>query len=282
MLPESSTISLIGLISGLSPIILLLLQSFIKINNFFISFGLSFGIVLLSYLFVISLYPKHDNFNKSNFLSALLLGFIATFAVVLILKLPYHFIFGIYLIQLCLFHWSEFFVTSIKNPKGIKIDFYMLNHSTEYILALIFSVVEYWLEKTYFSTFFLKYQWLTFLGLAISILGEVLRKISLWTAGTNFNHYVEYEKRQDHLLVTHGVYKWFRHPSYVGWFYFSIGTQIALLNPVCFVGYSIASWKFFSDRIYQEEKGLIRFFGSDYIAYQLAVGTGLPFIKGYV
>jgi len=146
----------------------------------------------------------------------------------------------------------------------------------------MFSVVEYWLEKTYLPDFFYKYQWIAVAGLTVSIFGEILRKISLWTAGRNFSHYVQFTKKQDHVLVTHGVYNWFRHPSYVGWFYFSIGTQIALLNPICFVGYTIASWKFFSDRIYEEEASLIRFFGSDYIAYQRAVGTGLPFIKGHI
>jgi protein-S-isoprenylcysteine O-methyltransferase len=48
----------------------------------------------------------------------------------------------------------------------------------------------------------------------------------MFTAGSNFNHVVQSEKSDTHTLVTSGVYAWCRHPSYVGWFYWSIGTQV--------------------------------------------------------
>ena len=35
--------------------------------------------------------------------------------------------------------------------------------------------------------------------------------------------------------MTDGVYAWFRHPSYVGWLYWSVGTQLILCNPVSLV-----------------------------------------------
>lgn len=57
--------------------------------------------------------------------------------------------------------------------------------------------------------------------------GEGLRKAAMLTAGSNFNHIVQNEKAQSHVLVTSGVYAYFRHPSYVGWFYWSIGTQVS-------------------------------------------------------
>ena len=63
-------------------------------------------------------------------------------------------------------------------------------------------------------------------GLCLVIMGEVIRKASMITASTNFNHYVQYRKQQDHQLVTHGIYAWSRHPSYVGWFLWSVGTQV--------------------------------------------------------
>lgn len=82
-------------------------------------------------------------------------------------------------------------------------------------------------------------------------------------------------------MVTNGVYSWFRHPSYVGWFYWSIGTQIVLINPFCIPAYGIASWLFFKSRVFIEEITLLNFFGQDYCDYQAKVGTGLPFIDGY-
>lgn len=68
--------------------------------------------------------------------------------------------------------------------------------------------------------------WICFVGLMIVFCGECLRKSAMLTAGSNFNHIVQNEKAQSHVLVTNGVYSFFRHPSYVGWFYWSIGTQV--------------------------------------------------------
>ena len=43
-----------------------------------------------------------------------------------------------------------------------------------------------------------------------------------------------------------------------------------------------ASWRFFNDRIHDEEITLIYFFGDDYMAYQKKVATvGVPFVKGF-
>ena len=46
------------------------------------------------------------------------------------------------------------------------------------------------------------------------------------TAGRSFNHYIQTTKAESHKLVTTGVYAWSRHPAYVGWFYWSLGTQV--------------------------------------------------------
>ena len=69
--------------------------------------------------------------------------------------------------------------------------------------------------------------WLSFVGLLMVLCGEGLRKAAMLTAGSNFNHIVQNEKAQSHVLVTSGVYSYFRHPSYVGWFYWSTGTQVS-------------------------------------------------------
>ncbi|MGH0118299.1 UNVERIFIED_CONTAM: hypothetical protein FKN15_049320 [Acipenser sinensis] len=122
--------------------------------------------------------------------------------------------------------------------------------------------------------------WLSVLGLLMVLIGECLRKSAMLTAGSNFNHIVQNEKAQSHVLVTAGVYSWFRHPSYVGWFYWSIGTQVLLCNPLCVLGYALASWRFFRERIDEEEITLIHFFGEDYLEYKSKVPTGLPFITG--
>lgn len=57
--------------------------------------------------------------------------------------------------------------------------------------------------------------------------------------------------------------------------------QLILCNPFCLIAYTIVSWRFFRERIYEEEIYLLNFFGEDYLDYQKSVGTGLPFIVGY-
>ncbi|KAK1159614.1 protein-S-isoprenylcysteine O-methyltransferase-like [Acipenser oxyrinchus oxyrinchus] len=187
--------------------------------------------------------------------------------------------FGWYMCSLSFFHYSEYLVTAIINPRSLSLDSFLLNHSLEYKVAAVSSWVEFTVEKLLFPE--LKpLPWLSALGLLMVLVGECLRKSAMLTAGSNFNHIVQNEKAQSHVLVTGGVYSWFRHPSYVGWFYWSIGTQVLLCNPLCVLGYALASWRFFRERIEEEEITLIHFFGEDYLEYKSKVPTGLPFITG--
>lgn len=187
--------------------------------------------------------------------------------------------FGWYMCSLSFFHYSEYLVTAIINPRSLSLDSFLLNHSLEYTLAALSSWVEFTVEKL--SAPELKQlNWISVVGLVMVLCGEALRKSAMLTAGSNFNHIVQNEKAQSHVLVTSGVYSYFRHPSYVGWFYWSIGTQVILCNPVCIVGYTIASWRFFRERIEEEELSLIHFFAEAYVEYKNKVPTGLPFISG--
>jgi len=74
------------------------------------------------------------------------------------------------------------------------------------------------------------------------------------------------------------VYAWFRHPSYTGFFYWAVGTQMILQNHVCFVIFASILWRFFYLRIRYEEKRLIHFFGDEYREYRKTAPTFIPFI----
>lgn len=188
--------------------------------------------------------------------------------------------FGLYAMSLAFFHQSEYVVTAIFNSHTLSVDSFLLNHSWEYGIAAISSWIEFWLEY-YFFPGMKSFHFLSLIGLVLVIGGEALRKLSMFTAASNFTHHVQFRKRHGHTLVTHGVYALFRHPSYVGWFYWSVGTQLLLCNPICLVGYTLASWRFFEDRIIDEEELLIQFFGDEYVEYKRRVPTGIPFIKGF-
>uniref|UniRef100_A0A9L0K2K0 Protein-S-isoprenylcysteine O-methyltransferase n=2 Tax=Equus asinus TaxID=9793 RepID=A0A9L0K2K0_EQUAS len=184
-----------------------------------------------------------------------------------------------YMCSLSLFHYSEYLVTAVNNPKSLSLDSFLLNHSLEYTVAALSSWIEFTLENIFWPEL-KQITWLSATGLLMVVFGECLRKAAMFTAGSNFNHVVQNEKSETHTLVTSGVYAWFRHPSYVGWFYWSIGTQVMLCNPICGVGYALTVWRFFRDRTEEEEISLIHFFGEEYLEYKKRVPTGLPFIKG--
>ncbi|XP_069698735.1 protein-S-isoprenylcysteine O-methyltransferase isoform X2 [Periplaneta americana] len=191
----------------------------------------------------------------------------------------YH-VFGWYMCFMSFFHYSEFLTIALTNPRTLSLDSFILNHSVEYGVAAIASWTEFFIERWFFPGL-KQVTAVSLVGVVLCVGGELLRKLAMLTARTNFNHIVQNVREDGHRLVTHGVYAWCRHPSYVGWFYWSIGTQLVLVNPVCVVAYTIASWRFFHDRVYIEESTLLHFFGDDYYQYQKQVGTGLPFIQGY-
>merc|ERR1712039_705970 len=109
--------------------------------------------------------------------------------------------------------------------------------------------------------------------------GWVMRVAALFTARANFTHLVAAREKSTHELVVHGVYALCRHPGYVGWFAWSVSTQLVMLNPICFVLYALISWKFFQGRIPVEEEFLVHFFGQQYFDYAKRVPCGIPCIS---
>lgn len=97
-------------------------------------------------------------------------------------------------------------------------------------------------------------------------------------AGSNFNHTVQQQRKSGHELVTQGLYGVLRHPSYFGFWWWGLGTQMVLGNAICFVGYAVVLWRFFSGRIEKEEELLVRFFGEKYVEYRERTTVGIPFI----
>ncbi|XP_043260006.1 protein-S-isoprenylcysteine O-methyltransferase [Colletes gigas] len=212
---------------------------------------------------------------------AIFLGYVFGIGILVSLVAPPSWqMFGVYITILATFHFSEFLSIAWVNPLTLSIDSFILNDTIAYAVAAVSSWIEFVVERQYFPTM-KESSSLSYFGLILCICGELLRKLAMFTAKHNFNHIVQRERMDNHELVTYGVYRLCRHPSYVGWFYWSIGTQLVLQNPFCFLAYMVASWKFFHDRILIEEITLLNFFGEDYVEYQKNVGTGLPFISGY-
>jgi protein-S-isoprenylcysteine O-methyltransferase len=114
------------------------------------------------------------------------------------------------------------------------------------------------------------------LGLLLVIVGQTVRSLAMAHAGSNFNHTVQVVHKDGHTMVTDGVYRILRHPSYFGFFWWSIGTQLVLENTLCFWAYALILRAFFSNRIQNEERLLIRFFHEEYLDYMKRTWVGIP------
>jgi len=187
---------------------------------------------------------------------------------------------GIYFAVLAFFHFSEFLVTGLTNPKNLSFDSYLVNHSVAYTVAAVSSWIEHFI-LLYFVPSLKHNVFISYSGLAVCIVGEIARKLAMFHAGRSFNHLVQDRKADDHVLITSGIYSICRHPSYVGWFIWTLGTQIILINPFCLIAYTLVTYTFFKYRIEHEEYSLVMIFGDEYRDYQKKVGTGIPFITGY-
>ena len=206
-----------------------------------------------------------------------------TFSIGLCFLKIYHILwsYAAYLCFLSFFHFSEYVVTGLTNPSNLKADSFLLNHSVPYWLAAFASWIEYFSELYFFPTL-KNHCVLHNTGLVLCLLGEVIRKMAMFHAGQSFSHIVQNTKKSDHELVKSGIFAFVRHPSYVGWMLWSIGTQILLANPLCLLAYTYVTWAFFNERIFVEEYTLLQFFGEEYAQYQDRVPVGIPFIKGYI
>lgn len=267
---------------GLGLLFLLLSTVLAKFGlfTFFMHSGLFLGFLFYAALTNLAIYVYYPANNYSIAVRSLCLGLGLSLSVLVATSSLSFSLLGWYAAALCVFHWSEYFVTAVSNPSKLSLESFLLDHSREYHIAVAFSFIEFFIEWLLFPSI-KQLGLISVVGLCIVVTGEILRKMAMLTAMTNFNHYVQHVKQDGHQLVTNGIYGLFRHPSYVGWFYWSIGTQVMLCNPFCCVAYALVSWKFFNGRIIEEEIALIHFFGEDYVEYKKNVGTGLPFIEGY-
>jgi protein-S-isoprenylcysteine O-methyltransferase Ste14 len=115
--------------------------------------------------------------------------------------------------------------------------------------------------------------WLRWSGVGVGIAGGGLLLWTFHTLGPNLTDTVV--TRRTHTLVTHGPYRWVRHPFYdsgvlcvlassllaSNWFLLLTGTLAILLLVV---------------RTRKEEKNLLKRFGDDYRAYMQSTGRFWP------
>lgn len=216
--------------------------------------------------------------------------------------------------SLCVFHFLEFWVTAQYNTRNADVSAFLLGsngaaYNIAHGSAVLECLISHWLAPNgYFFDPDSKISVIIVLtGIILMLTGQIVRTLAMATAAGNFNHIVQTERDVHHRLVTSGIYSLLRHPSYFGFFWWGLGTQLVLQNVVCFVGFTVVLWRFFQSRIegkftffsssssspppyllgiiadknvYNagEEKHLVAFFQNHYVEYRKKTTVGIPFI----
>ncbi|CAN6236157.1 unnamed protein product [Urochloa humidicola] len=178
---------------------------------------------------------------------------------------------------LVFFHGSEYVLAAAFHGRR-NVTATSLLISKQYVLAMSFAMLEHLTEILIFPEI-KEYWFVSNIGLLMVLIGEIIRKVAVVTAGRAFTHVIRIYHEDQHQLITHGVYRFMRHPGYSGFLLWAVGTQVMLCNPVSTVAFTFVLWRFFSKRIPYEEFFLRQFFGSEYEEYARRVHSGLPFIK---
>lgn len=178
---------------------------------------------------------------------------------------------ALYIVANSTFHMLEFLTTALYNPGEVDTDSFILEDKDLYV-AFVASVAESVISHRFWS-----YSSLSLgLGLVVAGVGQTCRSVAMCTAGESFNHYVQRKRAEKHQLVTAGIYRYLRHPSYFGYFWWFVGNQLILGNWIMAVAGAYKLHQFFRARIEFEEEYLRSFFGKDYEKYAAATAVGIP------
>lgn len=168
------------------------------------------------------------------------------------------------------FHLSEYFLARKFQPECTMRSFLL---SGPYVVAMSVGLAEYVLLRARQPSL----AW-SITGISMIIMGEIVRKTAICTAKENFSHKLALERSKHHHLVTQGIYHYIRHPSYLGFCLYALGTQIWLGNYVCTFLFMIILWKFMSQRIAVEDALLYQFFGNSWVSYCKSTWSGIPYV----
>jgi len=113
------------------------------------------------------------------------------------------------------------------------------------------------------------------------ILGVLCLAAGLWLFHRSHSDLGRYwsitlEMRQEHRLITQGVYRDVRHPMYTAFFLYSIGQVLVVPNWIAGPSYLVTFGLLFAFRLRAEEKMMLDAFGDDYAAYMARTKRLIP------
>jgi protein-S-isoprenylcysteine O-methyltransferase Ste14 len=113
------------------------------------------------------------------------------------------------------------------------------------------------------------------------VAGVMCLVIGLWLfyrshtdLGTNWS--ITLEVREEHRLITQGVYRWVRHPMYSALFLYAVGQALVIPNWLAGPANLIAFAVLFALRVGAEERMMLEGFGDEYAAYSARTKRLVP------
>lgn len=114
------------------------------------------------------------------------------------------------------------------------------------------------------------------IGLVLIVAGMVFRGIAIYTLGKYFT--VDVAIRSDHKIVSRGLYRYLRHPSYLGVLVSFLGNALAFNSWAAVLIGFVPVLTVFLYRIKIEEALLVSNFGEEYLSYKKETWRLIPFI----
>jgi protein-S-isoprenylcysteine O-methyltransferase len=152
---------------------------------------------------------------------------------------------------LAAFHFCEFYVYARWNLLHARRDSFLTrSNGVHYQYAMAVALLETLVASAAFPGWQAMWsaRWVQLVGALLVVGGQGLRHAAIATAGTNFHHLLQRDRRPGHELVTTGPYAVLRHPSYFGFYWWAVGTQVLLGNPFSAAMFAGVLWHFFYRR----------------------------------
>ncbi len=146
-----------------------------------------------------------------------------------------------------------------------------------YTLVFISNIFAEWLPVIEYFVFSREFLLITIIGIFIALVGLILRYVSIKALGKHFSGYAEV--KDNHELVKEGIYKYIRHPAYLGILIYYLGLPLVLNAYYSeIIGFVIMVFAIYW-RIKKEERLLIEKFGDEYKTYMNQTGLLWPKIR---
>lgn len=117
--------------------------------------------------------------------------------------------------------------------------------------------------------------WLSLIGIGLMILGLIVNRMAISALGKFWDKLVI---KEDHHLITEGIYAYIRHPIYTSYILLFMGYVVLFQAPISAMLFAVVLSIWYGSRISLEEAMLIEKFGDAYRQYSAKTKRLIPFL----